>query len=366
MGAMIGSRSLRLLLPMACVLVWSSAAWAANPYLERARKQLDDLKYDEAASSLEQALRQGESGPKELAEIYQLSAQVAAARGDDAAAEDYFKHLLALAPETRLPAGVSPKIAAPFENARAFIDQRLPISVRWEKDPSGPAVRVLVDADPLSMVHGAEVIWTEDGAPKRVTKSGTAPFEVTVPSKKKLAVRIAAIDDFGNRIAEFGTQRKPLVIDTSGDGELIGKPGGDDGGPAEADDDSGERPVFAKWWLWGGVAVVAAGAGTYFGLDVVKAKDQIEELNRRTQDPEDPVQYSEAQAIQKRGERSAILANVTFGVAGAAAVAAVILYVTEPKGARTPAVDQAKAKRESRLMPALGSGQVGVVWTGSF
>jgi hypothetical protein len=362
---MIGPRLLRLLAPLACVLLWQSAALAANPNLERARRQLDDLKYDEAAASLEQALRVGESGPKELAEIYLLSAQVAAARGDDAAAEDFFRHLLALAPETKLPAGVSPKIAQPFQSARSFIEQRLPIAVRWEQDPSGSAVRVLVDADPLSMVHGAEVVWLEDGSPKRVVRHGNAPYVIPVPKQSDLELRIAAVDEFGNHIAEFGSVKKPLVIDTSNAKDVVVKPkegdgGGGGGGGGGPGDGGGGRPVIAKWWLWGGVSLVAAGAGTYFGLDVLAAKQEIEDLNAKSLAGGEPVQFSEAKAIQDRGDRSALLANVSFGVAGAAAVAAVILFVTEPKASAPAEKDQA------RLVPAVGGDRVGLVWLGSF
>ncbi len=365
MRPMTGLRSFRLLAPLACVILWSSAAWAANPNLERARRQLDNLQYEDAAGSLEQALRNGDSGPKELAEIYQLSAQVAAARGDDAAAEDFFRHLLALAPGTKLPAGVSPKIAEPFAAARSFIDQRLPISCRWEQDPTAAAVRVLVDADPLSMVDGAEVSWVEDGQPKRSVKHGAAPFTVPVPKRKKLELRVAAIDTFGNHIAEFGTERKPLVIDTTGRSEVIETPpqgGGDD----HADTGRAHgRPVIAKWWLWGGVAVAAASVGTYFGLDVLAAKQEIEDLNKKSQSGE-PVQFSQALAIQQRGDRSALVANISFGVAGAAAVAAVILFATEPKRGHGADEQKDHAQRETHLMPALGAGQVGVVWAGSF
>jgi hypothetical protein len=362
---MIGPRLSCLLVLLACVTTWSSAAWAANPNLERARRQLDDLKYDEAAASLEQALRVGESGPKELAEIYLLSAQVAAARGDDAAAEDFFRHLLALAPETKLPAGVSPKIAQPFQAARAFIDQRLPIAVRWEQDPSGSAVRVLVDADPLSMVHGAEVVWLEDGSPKRGVRHGAAPYVIPVPKQAELEIRVAAVDEFGNHIAEFGTARKPITIDTSNATDNVVPPKGDGGGEGGGggERDSGGRPVIAKWWLWGGVAVVAAGAGTYFGLDVLSAKDEIEQLNTRSLMGE-KIQFSDAKAIQDRGDRSALIANISLGIAGASAVAAVILLVTEPKsgGSEKPPAEE----RESHLMPSVGHDQVGLVWMGSF
>lgn len=365
MEAMIGFRTLRLLATVACVLAFTSTAWAGNPHLERARRQLSDLKYEDAAASLEQALRTGESDPKELAVIYQLSAQVAAARGDEASAEDFFRHLLALAPATTLPAGVSPKIAEPFAAAKAFIEHQLPISVRWEPDPNASAVRILVDADPLSMIDGAEVVWLEDGEPKREVKRGSAPFVVEVPKQKKLQLRIAAIDAFGNHIAEFGSEKRPLVIDTSTLGDVVSNPGGG-GGDDHRDTGPHGRPVYAKWWLWGGVALVAAGAGTYFGLDVLAAKNEIEDLNKKSLMGE-PVQFSDALAIQQRGDRSAIIANISFGVAGAAAVAAVILFATEPKAeaAASEPTDHAK-REESHLVPAMGAGQVGLVWMGSF
>jgi hypothetical protein len=106
---------------------------------------------------------------------------------------------------------------------------------------------------------------------------------------------------------------------------------------------------------------VAAGvAGTFFGLDVLAAKQEIEDLNDKSSTM--AVQFSEAQAIQERGNRSALLANISFAVAGGAAVAAVVLFVTEPK-AKSGA---GKGERESFLTPSVGAGHVGLVWTGTF
>jgi hypothetical protein len=345
MAAMPVSRAARGLLLVVALVAWPTLAQARNANLEKARQELDELHFDEAAAALEKALFGGGNGPDDLVEIFELSARVAAARGDAASAEDFFRRLLSLAPDYALPAGTSPKIAEPFAAARRWLTERLPITARWEESTDAPGVTVVVDADPLGMVGGAAALVTVDGKQERIERSGEAPFALPLPRASRVELRIFVLDQYGNRLIEFGME-EPLVVDTSRAGEQP-PPGGGDTGKRRSG-----RSFVAKWWLWGGVALVAGGAGAYFGLDVLAAQDELEDLNRRTQQGE-MIDFSEAVAVQDRGERSALAANVAFGVAGASALAAIILFVTEPDA--EPSKDTA-----TRVLPTVGAGQVGL------
>src|SRR5437870_5819451 len=101
------------------LLVSARAFAEGNPYLGRAKEYLEELKYDKANEALDQALKFGANGPAELVQIYRMWGEVAAALGDAADAEKYFTRLLSLEPSAALPEGVSPKISAPFDAARA-------------------------------------------------------------------------------------------------------------------------------------------------------------------------------------------------------------------------------------------------------
>jgi hypothetical protein len=79
------------------------------------------------------------------------------------------------------------------------------------------------------------------------------------------------------------------------------------------------RPWYGQWYSWAAVAGVTAGAGVYFGWRVKDAQEGLEDLNANSS----AHYFAEAHELERRGKRDAVLANVGFGLAGAATVAAV-------------------------------------------
>jgi hypothetical protein len=312
MGAM------RLGFVVAVLLAWSATAWGgrheAGP-LARARKELDALQYDKARASLDEALRAGDNGPAELAEIYLLAGQVAGALDDAAAAEDHFKRLLVLQPGAKLPAGMSPKITAPFDAARGWLDEHAALAA--DLDTRADALIFVIQSDPLAMIAEARVAVTVGGdeQPALSGRGNAKQITITLP-EGELTLRASLVDANGNRLIDFPERELTVGVVTP------------ISGPPVTDKPRAERPLYAKWWLWGGVAVAFAGGGTYFGLDALSAQDELDKLNADSMNHD----FSEAQVVQERGERSALLANIGFGLAGAAAVVAAVLLVTDHRG----------------------------------
>ncbi len=87
-------------------------------------------------------------------------------------------------------------------------------------------------------------------------------------------------------------------------------------------------PVIVRWTTWTGVALLGGGAGGYFAVELGKDKDALLALNAASEQHS----FDEANALRERGRTHALYANVGFGVAGAAALAAVITFVLEPRG----------------------------------
>lgn len=314
-------------------------AWAEdNPELLQARKELDGLQYDKARASLDRALATGTNSPGQVAEIHLLSGQVASSLGNAALAEDHFKRLLALQPEARLTAGVSPKISVPFETAQKWMAGRKPLRVSHVVSTDDePAVAITVESDPLQMVAAARATYrTGDGREGTAEAGGTTPFVLTFPGGDSLAVVASVVDRYGNRLVEL-----EISIAASA-GKIV------DPGPRRA-----ARPIYARWWLWGGVALACAGGATYFGLDALAASDELEALNADSMNHD----FSEARAIEDRGRQSALFANIGFGVAGVAAVAATWLLVVDLRASGS--ADQAS------VVPLEGGGGAFVV-SGSF
>ena len=103
-------------------------------------------------------------------------------------------------------------------------------------------------------------------------------------------------------------------------------------------------------WAAGGLALAAAGAGTYFGL-TASAKDAA---LRAGYDPATDI-YAGTRSEAIAARQSATLANVAFGIAGAAAVATVLFVVLDPHP--SPSLE---------LAPVAGPSGAGVSLGGQF
>jgi len=301
---------------------------SADP-LAKAKAAVASSDYLNAGPALDEALAAGTLGPEQVAEIYRLRGIVAGALGDAAAATAAFERCLALAPKAELPPGTSPKIARPFAAAQELAKQREPLHIKAETAASPPAVTVLIASDPLAMIARVRVAVVVDGAPEQQLE-GTGKDRVTIalPAGARLDLRIAALDERGNRLAELGTRDVPIVI--VGTGAKPPRKGGADRevgavvAPPRAPPRA--RPLGWKWWLWGTGAVVVAGAATYFGIDALRAKDELDELNANSPSHT----FDEAQDVEARARRGVLFANIGYGVAGALAITATILFLTEP------------------------------------
>jgi hypothetical protein len=334
-------------LVLAAITMTARSALAEPPDLKKARAEFEDLRFEDAEATLSRTLKTGKNGPDDLVAIYMLGAEISSAKGDDAGTVAGFTRALALRPETPLPAGTSPKVAQQFAKARDWIDKNGALSVRYEGDPKKHVVRLTVK-DKLRLVDEIEVFYTHEGAEGSVKAEGPSPMEVAVPSARELPITIVVRDANGNRLQELGSLKEPLIVAT--DGEPLVSSGGTAPRP---------RAWYAKWWLWGGVAVAVAGAGTYFGLDALAAEDDAKALIKRSQT--EPVPYSELDDIETRGKRDALIANIGFITAGALAAFSVYLLVTDP-GSEPEAAPEAT----TGFVPSVAPDQVGLTWSTTF
>jgi hypothetical protein len=145
----------------------------------------------------------------------------------------------------------------------------------------------------------------------------------------RVSVAIAVVDARGNELS------RRTVTGSSGGATTGGGGSGDGGGSGGGGPDlttpvepttRGGWPTIVRWPVWTGVAVVAAGAGGFFAYQVGQTEDELAALNAMS----DMHSFDEAESVRERGERQALFANIGFGVAGAAAVAAVLTFVLEP------------------------------------
>jgi len=284
-----------------------------NPYRHLARSEMAALQYHEAQSLLTKALEHGSSNPAQLADIYRMSAEVAAGLGQEVRARELFEKLLALRPDTALPLGTSPKIAAPFAAALESMSKRGPLRARYlVSGTSPPKIVLVVEADPFAMVAGARARFRTKGQREsRIEAKGKRRIELALPAGDRFDVIVSALDAFGNELVVHGSWEVPIRVPPPAAGGSVPIP-------------PGPPPFYARWYLWGGVGAAFAATGIYFGLAMQDDQSDLDALHELSRDG--GISYDDAKAIEKRGQRNALVANISFVAAGVAgAVSAFLL-----------------------------------------
>jgi hypothetical protein len=316
---------------LAALAVLALMGTARGDNLADARKAVESSDYDAARTALEKALADGTQGPDDLADLYRMKGIVDAAEGNTAAATTSFGKWLALDPKAALPAGTSPKITRPFDAAKTQAKGREPVKVKTETTSDPPTVTLEVQSDPFMMISTVRVHVRADGG-KSKTVEGKKKLPIDLPKGKRLDLYVEALDDNGNRVAVLGSPEVPIVITGAGGHEevVVTKP--EDKAkplpppPPPETHEVHERPLYLKWWMWTGVAVAIGAGGAYFGMQARSETDQLNKLNADSQDHT----FDEAKAVESDARRDILLFNVSMGVAGAFAIGAAVLYLTEP------------------------------------
>lgn len=312
-----GTLAAAVALVMVTAVVPARADEHSNTHLAQARKSLAALEYEAALHALEKALLSGENDPATLAITHQLLGEVHGALGHPAEAERHFRRLLAMKTDATLAEGTSPKIHAPFAAAQEYTRARGGLSARCTVDQASASAVVHVDSDPVSMVAGARALFRgADGAERAIEARGTGPITLALPAAGRLELVCAVLDEHGNHLIEAGSWDDPLVLTASV--PLVSA----SGSAAGTQGSSRSRSLFARWYLWGTLSMATAGAGLYFGLEARADQDALDSLNRDSSSHS----FSEAEEIESRGKRNALLANIGFGAAGVFAVVTAVTW----------------------------------------
>jgi hypothetical protein len=287
------------------ILLFALAGQArADDELVEAKRLEAVLEYERALALVDRAIAHGGAAPGRLAELHLLAGKLAAGLDRTMIAEDHFARLLALQPDVALPDGTSPKITAPFEAARARI---IPLHVT--ATISGGFAAVSVESDPLSLVAGIHVrVVDPAGRPSDVDE----PHALRIQLPPGTAVReIVARDANGNDVWVAPAPPEPTVTDKQSP-------------ESSRSPNTIERqtPLYGRWGAWAiatGVALASGGVCAWrFGV----AQNQWNDWKQGGHD------YSDLVALEDRGRRWGLAANISFGVAAATGITTMIVYLT--------------------------------------
>ena len=312
----------------------------AASLLDKARAEVAQLNYDGAIGLFEQAEAAGGNTREALIEIYRAVAEAHAALGRTGEAEASFRKLLALAPDSQLPDGASPKLETPFQGASEFVKTRGPLKIECRRTPASAAqagVVLTVASDPAEMIAagrlvdaGGATVGDDVEGHGRITLAGDAPSCV-------------ALDTHRNLLATAEVEDAPA--EPTGGGTTAGTAGTVTMQPGTG---GGSRPFYARWWVWGGAAALSGGVAIYFGLKLKQDRDDLDELNANSEEHF----FEDALEIEERGDSHARNANIFLGITAALSAVSVGLLVYDlvkgsPESDGAASASASRARRRS-------------------
>ncbi len=262
---------------------------------ERAQAARDALDYARARALAERALEAGGHDLGATLGLYRLLGEILAGLDQPDAATSVFARLLALDPAASWPEGTSPKIVQPARAARARLaGRRLGLGTRRVAPGT---LRVVLEADPLEMVARVRVRCGSAGA-FEAARAAVLDLPLAEPCPR---ADVVALDPHGNelwRATDLAKGSSPVAAT-----------------PAP--------PLYADWRAWAIATAVLAAAGTTFALLHLRAKAELDEVNRDSARRE----FTDARALESRGRWTALAANLSLAVAGATGLVAGLVWL---------------------------------------
>ncbi len=295
---MRGTLALASILAITGALAGSAAA---DDDLAEARRLEAALDYDKALAIVEHVLATGGATyPDRYVELQLYAGRLAAGLDRTQLAEDHFVRALVIRPAATLPEGTSPKLIAPLDAAR-----RRAVPLRLSVISVDGAVSFLVDADALGLVRGIALTVVDPHQVRRELVERGA-MRLAVPAGTT-AIEVAALDAQGNRIFK---SVPPAPTASAAPLPSLRTP-------------ASPRPsVPARWSTWAVATGVVLGAGAFSAWRFNLAQH---DWDRMRAEPE-RFDYSALTAVEDRGKRWGLTANIAFGVAALTGITSFVLY----------------------------------------
>jgi tetratricopeptide (TPR) repeat protein len=209
----MGSNNFRLLAStFALVALACPAALAqSNVHLNEAQRAYAAVDYATARREAQAALEQGGNDSAATGELYVLLGIAAAALDEADEARVAFSHALAANPELKLDRELSPKLRAPYQEARgnaATADGKPPLSLLLSRRNQELELAL---RDQLSVAASVE-LWTRSQAPQAFVRRSFEPARVRrlpLPSGPDLQYYLRVLDRHSNVLFEAGSDEAP-------------------------------------------------------------------------------------------------------------------------------------------------------------
>lgn len=197
---------------LAALLLATPASWAqGSARLAEAQKAYAEVDYERTRTLAMEALQQGGNDRAATAELYLLWATAAAALDRAEEARSTFLYVLATNPDLKLERTLSPKIRAPYLEARGSAstsDGKAPLEVTLQRRKQELELGLRDTLRVASRIElGTRRSETETFTRRRI--DAVPVKRLPTPNGSELQFFLRVLDRYGNVLFELGTEEEP-------------------------------------------------------------------------------------------------------------------------------------------------------------
>jgi hypothetical protein len=317
------------------VLAFAAAmcALAANPPsdLQRGTELFEQYKYAEARAAFAKARNAPNLTRADLLDLLEMTGVAAAQQRQPEAAQNALIELITLDPDHKLKNDYAPRVMTPFFEARRIVGERGALQATSSAEMQGERVEritVSVIKDPMRYVRTVRFhLQTDSGWTTTSAPFASATFDVKQPEARWWAELL------GNKDAQLfllGTADAPRVDAAPKPVAEVAEvtpppPAPEPPVQVEQPSGGGGGGVRSASYVIGAVALLAAGAGGFFGWRA--SADYAHVTNAQNNGGVLALTEHDAYAFVSAGQQSAMVANGLFITAGALAVTALLMWL---------------------------------------
>lgn len=311
---------------LAALLLPSPARSETAPNLKEAERAYAEVDFERTRDLTRAALAQGKNDHATTARLYLLWATSAAALDQAEESREAFRHVLAAEPTLKLDKTLSPKIRAPYLEARGALtvnDDKPPLQATLEQEQGELELVVRDELDVAEHVVVATRASEQEPFARR--RLEVRPMRrLPAPAGAELQFVLQLTDEHDNVLFELGTEKQPRRLALVRPDQVASSGG--------APRDVNPTPYYATAATLGALGLASGTAGVVYYL---KRENAAEEWNGSGCEQPGSTRAEQCGDVDDRRKRAEAL-TIGFGAAGGALlIGSVVTLLLAPAKAKT-------------------------------
>ncbi|HEV8549042.1 MAG TPA: hypothetical protein VGQ57_08440 [Polyangiaceae bacterium] len=319
---MIPLRHRVVLLALAVAVVGHAPTLHAEeaPTLARAEAAYLEVDFESTERLSAGALEAGGNEPADTLRLYTLLGISASALGDETAARDAFRHVVALDPNGHLDKSLSPKVRAPYLEVRGQLSARGEIAALEAHLAREGGTQRIALTDPAGIGHGIDVLYRSKAEAEFATlrlAPGKLELPATTAAGPRLEYALAVYDEHKNVLYRRGSEQAPATLALVEPG--LATPRAEPGPTTSG--------YYVAAGILAGAGLAAAGVGVYF---TAQREEAAHEWNGASCEKPGSTRGQQCADVNARRETAEHLAIGFYAGAGALVVGSVVTLLLAP------------------------------------